>query len=211
WRLHSGDATTFILAEFWEICAKEQEHKQWLPKPTEVNLIVCTDAHLKLNVLTSEAYGRFSISKGVSYYVEKHFHTRHQNFNVTYFYMPLTQIPSYRINFSKVYFFQYIFLLTYRCTSLPTAVYIRFIFDRGKEMAPVGRCSVFVRRNWNGLIFTDASTSKYSHELILEFGYHFIRFLGVLIVLEFVITGERCDASQLVYGMSQQDYIPRFI
>ncbi|XP_026449650.1 uncharacterized protein LOC113349823 [Papaver somniferum] len=33
WRLHSGDATAFILAELWEIRAREQEHKQWLPKP----------------------------------------------------------------------------------------------------------------------------------------------------------------------------------
>ncbi|XP_026398090.1 uncharacterized protein LOC113293804 isoform X2 [Papaver somniferum] len=102
WRLRSGDATAFILSELWEIRAMEKKHKQWLPKPTEVNLLVCTDAHLHLNVLIFEAYVRFSISDGVAYYVENYCNTRSQNFNVNYFYMLLTQLPSCTTDFTKL-------------------------------------------------------------------------------------------------------------
>ncbi|KAI3838696.1 hypothetical protein MKW92_008269, partial [Papaver armeniacum] len=181
WRLTSGDATTFILAKLWEIHAREQEHKQWFPTPMEVYLLVCTYAHIQLNLLTSEVYGRFSISESVAYYVEKHRNTRDQNFTVHYFHMLLTQFPSYTIDFTKVYFFICILLIASKCTSLPTAEYIRLVFNRGKEIEPVERGSVFVRHisefyltscliAGNGLNFTDPCDGISAHGLILEFG-----------------------------------------
>ncbi|XP_026404156.1 uncharacterized protein LOC113299350 [Papaver somniferum] len=145
-----------------------------------------------------------------------------QNCNVQSFDMLLTQIGFYTINFSKVYFFKYIILIAFICVSLPTAEFLRIIFDRGKEIAPVARGSVFDRHISKfyftsclivskGLIFTDAYDGKSAYELILEFEYHLVMWFGILHVFEFVIDGERCDASQLVTQMPHPDYILWFI
>ncbi|XP_026455136.1 uncharacterized protein LOC113356261 [Papaver somniferum] len=118
-------------------------------------------------------------------------------------------------NFTKVYFFKYIIRIASICASLPTAEYIRLIFDRGKEIEPIEWWCVYDRHISkfhltscllvsNGLNFTDACAGEYAPEMISEFRYHLILFLGVLHVLEFVITGERYDASQLVNEMPEQ-------
>ncbi|KAI3952722.1 hypothetical protein MKW92_022924, partial [Papaver armeniacum] len=134
----------------------------------------------------------------------------------------LTQFPSCAFITPKVYFFLYMILGTSMCTSLPIAVYIRLLFDRGKDIAHVEWWSSYARyiskfyvtycliAN-NGLIFTNAYDDKSAHEMILEFEYRLVLWFGILHVFEFVINEGRCDASQLVTKMLQQDYILWFI
>lgn len=67
-----------------------------------VILLVCTDAHSLLILLTSAVYRGYLISESIAYYVGENCKTRNQNFNVEYLYMVLTQFPSHTIDIAKV-------------------------------------------------------------------------------------------------------------
>lgn len=106
-----------------------------------VTLLVYTDAHILLKLLTSEDYEKILMSKRVAHYVEKHCNTRSLSFKDDYLIMLLRQDPHCTFAFAKVYFLIPIRLNTSICVSSPAAEYCRLIFDRGKEVKHVKRHS----------------------------------------------------------------------